>query len=68
MAKGHEFNFRGGEILTGMGATWFVSYAYYENIDNNHINWKKVKTYSNRKSTYYKSREYHEFGWSRLKI
>ena len=26
----HNFPFEGGEILTGMGASWFVSYAYYE--------------------------------------
>lgn len=26
----HNFSFEGGEILTGMGASWFVSYAYYK--------------------------------------
>ena len=61
MAEGHNFNFWGGEKLTAMGATWFVSYAYYENIDNEHTNWKKVKTYSTRRNTYYGSREYHKF-------
>ena len=29
----HAFNFEGGEDLTAMGATWFVSYSYYEYID-----------------------------------
>ena len=29
----HNFSFEGGEILTGMGASWFVSYAYYEKVD-----------------------------------
>ncbi len=31
----HNFSFEGGEILTGMGASWFVSYAYYQHIDKN---------------------------------
>jgi hypothetical protein len=25
----HPFNFAGGNELSTMGATWFVSYAYY---------------------------------------
>ena len=29
MAKCHPFNFDGGEELSHMGATWFVSFAYY---------------------------------------
>jgi hypothetical protein len=40
----HAFNFDGGEELTKMGATWFVSYAYYTFIDNAHINWQAVNT------------------------
>lgn len=60
----HAFNFEGGDILANMGATWFVSYAYYENVDKNHLNWKKVSTYPNRCSNYERSRAYHEF-WLR---
>lgn len=56
----HNFNFDGGEILTGMGATWFVSYAYYEKIDKNHRNWKKVSTAQTRLSRYNKSKQYHK--------
>ena len=33
MAKGHEFNFEGGELLTPIGAAWFVSFAYHEYVD-----------------------------------
>lgn len=56
----HNFNFEGGEILTGMGATWFVSYAYYENIDKNHRNWEQVSTAQSRLSRYNKSKQYHK--------
>lgn len=56
----HNFNFEGGEILTGMGATWFVSYAYYENIDKNHRNWERVSTAQSRLSRYNKSKQYHK--------
>lgn len=55
----HNFNFEGGEILTGMGATWFVSYAYFEKIDKKHRNWAKVSTSSSRYARYIKSRQYH---------
>lgn len=50
----HNFTFEGGEILTGMGASWFVSYAYYEKIDRNHKNWAKVSTTQPRLSKYNK--------------
>jgi hypothetical protein len=36
MAKNHDFNFDGGEYLTSMGATWFVSYSFH-----------KILTYAN---------------------
>ena len=26
----HNFNFAGGDILSKIGATWFVSYTYFE--------------------------------------
>ncbi len=56
----HNFTFEGGEILTGMGATWFVSYAYYERIDKNHKNWARVSTIQPRMSKYNKGRPYHK--------
>ena len=42
----HSFAFEGGEDLTTMGATWFVSYCYYDKIDPTHKNWKKVETHT----------------------
>ena len=61
MAKSHPFNFAGGEELSHMGATWFVSYAYYQNIDSNHKIWMGVKTASSRASIYRRTGKYHEF-------
>ncbi|MCM1055514.1 MAG: hypothetical protein NC394_08335 [Bacteroides sp.] len=54
----HSFSFDGGEILSKIGATWFVSYAYYEKIDGNHNNWKNV---SSRFANYNNSRNYHKY-------
>ena len=59
--EGHEFNLEGGAMLTQMGATWFVSYAYYKKINNTHPNWKKVSTTQTRISTYNRSRHYHKY-------
>lgn len=56
----HPFHFEGGEILTTMGASWFVSYAWYEKIDKTHTNWKQVSTHNNRVSVYKNSRNYHQ--------
>ena len=56
----HNFSFSGGEILSHMGATWFVSYAYYEKADKSHMNWKKVSTAQSRISKYHSGREYHK--------
>ena len=30
MAKGHDFNFEGGEILSKIGAAWFVSFFVFQ--------------------------------------
>jgi len=57
--KGHEFSFPGGDQLTGMGATWFVSYCYYKNKDRSHVNWKNVTTAKDRISRFERSKEYH---------
>ena len=45
----HVFLFNGGGLLTSMGASWFVSYCYYEYIDKTHQNWTCVKNAANRK-------------------
>ena len=55
----HPFRFEGGEYLTTIGACWFVSYAFYENIDKTHTAWRNVTTWTSRKSTYRRTRAYH---------
>ena len=62
----HVFSFNGGELLTTMGACWFVSYCYYENIDKTHLNWNSVSTAQNRKSVYLRTRQYHKFWISEI--
>lgn len=66
MAKGHEFNFEGGELLTPIGAAWFVSFAYHEYVDKNHVNWKNPKysplSVQSRTNNYNRSKQYH-MGW-----
>lgn len=57
----HPFNFDGGEDLTTMGATWFVSYMWYSVMDPAHKNWKHVSTYKNRISTYEHTKHYHVY-------
>lgn len=57
----HSFNFEGGEELSKIAATWFVSYAYWDYIDKSHTNWTEVKTYPSRISTYNKTKQYHIF-------
>ncbi len=56
----HNFSFEGGEILTKISASWFVSYAYYERIDKSHRNWERVSTIPLRLSRYNKGRAYHK--------
>ena len=55
----HNFSFAGGEILTSMGAAWFVSYAYYEKIDKSHKNWAGVSTAQTRISSYKRGSSFH---------
>ena len=61
MAKAHFFNFVGGDALSRMGATWFVSYAYYCEVDPQHMAWKNVKTYPMRRNIYFTTKEHHIF-------
>ena len=57
-----NYAFGGEEQLKKIGATWFVSYAYYEYIDKSHMNWDRISTVSFRISVYNSSRCYHK-GW-----
>jgi len=60
MTKRHNFNFDGGEYLTTMGATWFVSYSYHLKYKE-HMNWKKPKTHKGRISVFNRTNKYHKF-------
>jgi hypothetical protein len=57
----HVFNFENGDILTTMGASWFVSYAYYLYVDREHINWEEVSTRQSRMSVFSNSKKHHRF-------
>ena len=54
------FKFAGGEQLTRIGASWFVSYMYYTKKDATHLNWKKVSNPSVRASKCNKNSAYHK--------
>jgi hypothetical protein len=57
----HAFNFDGGEELSKIGATWFVSYSFYSYINKSHTNWRKVSTHNSRISVFDNTHKYHEF-------
>lgn len=61
MDKSHTFNFDGGEVLTRIGASWFISYSYYNFIDNQHNNWQNILTAQDRIKRYNNSQKYHLF-------
>ncbi|MEG1913359.1 MAG: hypothetical protein RRY64_08360 [Oscillospiraceae bacterium] len=56
----HSFSFDGGDILSKMGATWFVSYLYYRRMDTSHRNWSRVSTATSRISKYNASSAFHK--------
>jgi len=56
----HTFSFEGGEQLTTIGATFFVSYLYHRHVDSNHQNWSSIKTQQSRISTINRSERYHK--------
>ena len=59
-AKGrHTFVFEGGEQLTTIGATFFISYIYHLHIDSMHRNWESIATRKSRISTIASSTRYH---------
>jgi len=49
-----------------MGASWFVSYAYYRYIDGEHTNWQQVSTYENRVRTFDWSKKHHQYFLSKI--
>lgn len=55
----HAFRFEGGEYLTTMGASWFVSYTYHLYIDNKHNNWESASNLQSRMSAFSKSKKYY---------
>jgi hypothetical protein len=57
----HAFNFEGGDELSTMGATWFVSYAFYTHIDRTHLAWRNVQTHPNRTSVFDRTHGFHKF-------
>jgi hypothetical protein len=60
MAKAHNFNFDGGERLSKIGATWFVSYLFYNKRDKTHFNWNKVG-HKSRISVFNRTGVYHSY-------
>ena len=48
----HDFNFEGGEKLSKMGASWFISYLYHIKVDPEHQNWAILKTHGGRRSVF----------------
>jgi hypothetical protein len=57
----HVYNFDGGEELTTMAASWFVSYSYYQRRDETHMNWKRASNYDNRISVFNRTDNFHQF-------
>ena len=58
--KKHDFSFPGGALLSRMGASWFISYSYYEKINKTHKNWSLISTVHDRISKYKQGTIYHE--------
>lgn len=54
----HRFSFAGGDILRAMGASWFVSYAYYVHVDQSQRNWSR-KTQGGRVTRFNATVPYH---------
>jgi hypothetical protein len=62
----HTFAFDGGEILTTIGATFFVSYLYNRYVDATHHNWDAIATKSSRISNISRSTHYHRYWLERV--
>ena len=46
--------------LRKMGASWFVSYLYYKQIDNTHQNWNNITKVNMRISFFNNSKDFHQ--------
>ncbi len=62
----HTFSFAGGEQLTSIGASFFVSFLYYRHVDPTHRNWDTIKTKASRISTVSNSEEHHRAWLERI--
>jgi len=62
----HIFNFDGGEALTTMGASWFVSYSFYYYKNKSHTNWQNTSTCESRISVFNRTKNYHEFWFGKI--
>lgn len=47
------------ERLRSMGASYFVSRLFFEEIDNNHLNWKRAGSQTTRNTNFNNSRDMH---------
>lgn len=55
----HDYNFAGGQYLTKIASSWFVSYMYHLKIDKKHISWQNVSNSTDRIKKYNKHVRYH---------
>jgi len=62
----HTFSIEGGDQLTTIGATFFVSYLYHRHVDSTHLNWASIKTQKLRISTINRSQNYHRIWLSHI--
>jgi len=62
----HTFNFEGGDELTTMGASWFVSYSFYYYKDKSHMNWQEILTYQSRINVFNRTKNFHVFWFERI--
>ena len=60
------FKFTGGKQLTGIGASWFVSYMYYLKVDKTHLNWQNVSNPKSRVAKCIKNSTYHKIWISEI--
>ena len=44
IAKKHDYNFNGGNLLRRIGASYYVCYLYGINIDPSETRWQQMKT------------------------
>lgn len=47
------------ERLRRMGASYFVSRLFFEEIDNNHLNWRRAGSQTTRNANFNNSRDMH---------